>query len=216
VRKLEHFSGVEALYRQTQPCQNYLCGQQLRKFTYTSAHRKHTDTKSLRNHTHHGRTTNAPPAQRPTIPQHREYVYPPCSPQPTNPRQVEQLLHAFGDSSQPLSSTVLVLDEILTDFIIETCHNAALSASYSRRQKIKVDDFKWVLRRDAKKLGRVAEIFAAERMLKENRKAFDLGNEAGLMAMSKKGKKDKEELGLEDEDEDGGKKRGRKKRKIEA
>jgi len=111
---------------------------------------------------------------------------------------------------------VLVLDEILTDFIIETCHNAALSASYSRRQKIKVDDFKWVLRRDAKKLGRVAEIFAAERMLKENRKAFDLGNEAGLMAMSKKGKKDKEELGLEDEDEDGGKKRGRKKRKIEA
>lgn len=82
-----------------------------------------------------------------------------------------------------------------------------------------------MLRRDAKKLGRVAEIFAAERMIKENRKAFEFGNEVGLMAATKKGKRgerEKEELGLgEDEDEEapagggGGKKRGRKKRKVE-
>ncbi|GAB7342150.1 hypothetical protein MBLNU457_g0412t1 [Dothideomycetes sp. NU457] len=127
---------------------------------------------------------------------------------------IEQLLHAFGDSSSPLPSTVLVLDEILTDFIIETCHNAALSASYSRRQKIKIDDFKWVLRRDAKKLGRVAEIFAAERMLKESRKAFEF-QEAGLIAATKKGKKGLLEEG-EDDEEGEGRKRGRKKRKVEA
>jgi len=129
---------------------------------------------------------------------------------------VEQLLHAFGDSPQPLPSTVLVLDEILTDFIIETCHSAALSASYSRRQKIKVDDFKWVLRRDPKKLGRVAEIFAAERMLKESRKAFQFDNQEALVGGA--GKRGLGELGVEGEDEGGEgqpKKRGRKKKRVE-
>jgi transcription initiation factor TFIID subunit 13 len=73
------------------------------------------------------------------------------------------LLYAYGTACRtpttqaPLSSTIAVLDEILTDFIIETCHAAALSASYSRRQKIKVDDFKFVLRKDPALLGRVQE-----------------------------------------------------------
>ncbi|KAH0288958.1 hypothetical protein KCU71_g15608, partial [Aureobasidium melanogenum] len=71
----------------------------------------------------------------------------------SNP-ELAGLLEAFGDT-QPLPATLTTLDEIITDFIIETCHSAAICASYSRRQKIKVDDFKWVLRRDAKKLGRV-------------------------------------------------------------
>ncbi|GAB7348293.1 hypothetical protein MBLNU459_g6273t1 [Dothideomycetes sp. NU459] len=98
------------------------------------------------------------------------------------------LLQAFGDDSNPLKSTMLALDEIITDFIIETCHAAALSASYSRRQKIKVDDFKWVLRRDARKLGRVTEIFFAEKIIRENRKAFNFGEDAGVTAIAKKGK----------------------------
>lgn len=123
------------------------------------------------------------------------------------------MLIAFGDTN-PLPSTVTVLDEIITDFIIESCHAAALSASYSRRQKIKVDDFKWVLRRDSRKLGRVMEIFIQEKVLKEQRKAFAFDNAEALA-----GKKVKGELGAvlgeDGEVEAEGKKRGRKKRKIE-
>jgi len=127
------------------------------------------------------------------------------------------MLEAFGDK-HPLPSTVLVLDEIITDFIIETCHSAALCASYSRRQKIKVDDFKWVLRRDAKKLGRVTEIFFAEKILKDSRKAFELttGQDA-LVAGTKRGKGGAAmaEIGAvaEGEEDEGGRKR--KKRKVE-
>ena len=53
------------------------------------------------------------------------------------------------------------------------CHSAAQYASYSRRQKIKVDDFRFALRRDPNKLGRVQELLRMERELKEARKAFD-------------------------------------------
>ncbi|KAF2479931.1 hypothetical protein BDY17DRAFT_234819, partial [Neohortaea acidophila] len=89
---------------------------------------------------------------------------------------LSDFLYAFGDhtrtpaSQTSLPTTISALDEILTDFVIETCHAAALSASYSRRQKIKVDDFKWVLRKDERMLGRVLEQMWKERYMKEKRK----------------------------------------------
>ncbi|OJK02927.1 hypothetical protein ASPACDRAFT_113454 [Aspergillus aculeatus ATCC 16872] len=74
------------------------------------------------------------------------------------------------------------------------CHGAAQYASYSRRQKIKVDDFRFALRRDPNKLGRVQELLRMERELKEARKAFDqnddqVGNlkDAAAAAAAKKG-----------------------------
>jgi transcription initiation factor TFIID subunit 13 len=87
---------------------------------------------------------------------------------------LSELLFAFGDNTPSLPATVTVLDEILTDFIIETCHAAALSASYSRRQKLKVDDFKFLLRKDPTLLGRVLEQMWKDKGMKEERKAVDV------------------------------------------
>jgi len=86
---------------------------------------------------------------------------------------LKALLYAYGDDHEPLPETVKVLDEIVTDYIIETCHDAALSASYSRRAKIKVDDFKFALRKDPKKLGRVQELLSMDKVLKQARRQFD-------------------------------------------
>ncbi|KAG8624454.1 hypothetical protein KVT40_007521 [Elsinoe batatas] len=124
-------------------------------------------------------------------------------------QDIEALLLSFHPSPTVLPTTASLLDEILTDFIIESCHIAALSASYSRRQKIKVDDFKWVLRRDGKKLGRVAEIFAKQRELTESRRAFQF-DEMGAQG----GKRGLGEL-VEGEEEGGKKRRGRKKKRVE-
>jgi transcription initiation factor TFIID subunit 13 len=77
--------------------------------------------------------------------------------------------------TEPFPETVRVLDEILTDFIIETCHNAVAIASYSGRTKLKLADFEWVLRKDAMKLGRVSEMFRKEKELKDKRKVGDTG-----------------------------------------
>lgn len=83
---------------------------------------------------------------------------------------VKSFLYAFGDDVEPLPETVRVLDEIVTDFIIETCHQAARSASYSNRQKIKVDDFKFAIRGNDAMLGRVQELLGMDKELKEARR----------------------------------------------
>ncbi|KAK7522226.1 transcription initiation factor IID, 18kD subunit-domain-containing protein [Phyllosticta citricarpa] len=92
-------------------------------------------------------------------------------------RDLEAYLVAFGDDRHPLPETIRVLDEIITDFIIETCHEAALCASYSRRAKIKVDDFKFILRKDPVKLGRVTELLNKEKDIRMQRKVFAVDDE---------------------------------------
>ena len=78
--------------------------------------------------------------------------------------------------------------------MLEICHAAAAFAMYARRQKIKVDDFLFALRRDPGKLGRVQELLRMERELKEARKAFDQ-NDDQVGALRESGKKGLGELG---------------------
>ncbi|KAJ6201688.1 transcription initiation factor IID, 18kD subunit-domain-containing protein [Bipolaris maydis] len=95
-------------------------------------------------------------------------------------QDLEAFLLAFGDNDYPLPETVRVLDEIITDYIIETCHEAASVAHHARRAKIKLDDFKFMLRRDTGKLGRVSEMLETDKELKRKRKAFDTDEGAVL------------------------------------
>lgn len=104
------------------------------------------------------------------------------------------LLLAYGDPaphpdfpSEPLPETVRVLDEIVTDYVLELCHGAAQVAHHAGRQKVKVDDFRFALRRDANKLGRVQELLHMERELKEARKAFDHQDDQVAKEAGKKG-----------------------------
>lgn len=129
-----------------------------------------------------------------------------------NQNDLNELLYAFGDSAQPLSTTVTTLDEILADFIIETCHAAALCASYSRRQKIKIDDFRWVLRKNPALLGRVNEQLFREKYIKNQRRLVDFD------AYGKEGAAELADIaaagGADESDLKAGKKgRGRKKKR---
>ncbi|KAL9122162.1 MAG: hypothetical protein Q9187_001277, partial [Circinaria calcarea] len=81
--------------------------------------------------------------------------------------ELKQLLYAFGDDINPLPETVRVLDEMVTDFIIEICHEAARAASYAGRQKVKVEDFMFAIRKNPVFLGRVQELMDMEKELKE-------------------------------------------------
>lgn len=100
---------------------------------------------------------------------------------------MESFLYAFGDDEAPLPETVRVLDEIVTDFIIETCHVAAHAAHYSGRQKVKVDDFLFAIRKSPEMLGRVQELLKMDRELKEARKQFDAAE--GKVGLERGGKK---------------------------
>lgn len=98
--------------------------------------------------------------------------------------ELESMLYGFGApvpppgtgiSPKPNTETIRVLDEILTDFVIETCHSAVAIASYSGRTKLKTDDFYWVIRNDPNKLGRVREMFEKKRDIEHARRMVDVG-----------------------------------------
>ncbi|MCJ1461299.1 Transcription initiation factor TFIID subunit 13 [Mycoblastus sanguinarius] len=125
--------------------------------------------------------------------------------------ELRQFLYAFGDDKEPLAETIRVLDEIVTDYVIETCHTAAKSAEVAGRQKIKVDDFKFAIRKDEVGTGRVKELLQMEKVLKDQRKQFD--TEEGRVGLERGGRKKKEdgkeELKEEGKDEAKGKGKGK-------
>jgi transcription initiation factor TFIID subunit 13 len=85
-------------------------------------------------------------------------------------QDLRNLLYACGDDLQPLESTITLLDELTTAFIVQSCHSAAALASAAHRTKVKVDDFKFVLRKSPRKLGRVQELLRLKREFDEARK----------------------------------------------
>ena len=73
----------------------------------------------------------------------------------------------------PLPETLRVLDEIVTDFIIETCHSASAHASYAHRQKLNAKDFEFVLRKDEIKMGRVREMLSKKSGIDNEKKLVE-------------------------------------------
>ena len=104
---------------------------------------------------------------------------------------VRDMLFAFGDDKYPLDETVRILDEITTDFVIETSHIASKAAEYSGRTKLKIDDFKFAIRGDEILTGRVRELLAIDKELKESRKQFDTGE--GRVGLERGGRRKKED-----------------------
>lgn len=86
---------------------------------------------------------------------------------------VRELLFAHGDDRFALDETVRVLDSIVTDYIIEICHQAASVAIYAGRQKVKLEDFRFTFRKDETKLGRMLQLAEAEKQQRGARRAFD-------------------------------------------
>jgi transcription initiation factor TFIID subunit 13 len=109
------------------------------------------------------------------------------------------LLYAHGDVPKSLPSTVRVLDEILSDFIIELCFEADRPAQLAGRQKVKLEDFKFACRKDPLKLGKIEEVFERKAEIDAARKAIDVNDDK----ITKGGVANlEEELGEADDDAD--------------
>jgi transcription initiation factor TFIID subunit 13 len=87
------------------------------------------------------------------------------------------LLYAHGDVPSSLDTTKKVLDEILSDFIIDLCFEADRPAQLAGRQKVKLDDFKFACRKDPIKLGKIEEVFAKKAEIDAARKALDVNDD---------------------------------------
>ncbi|KAL8841896.1 MAG: hypothetical protein Q9170_000769 [Blastenia crenularia] len=128
-------------------------------------------------------------------------------------KELRGLLYAHGDDSDPLPETVRVLDEIVTDFIIETCHAASCHATFNNRQKVKLEDFKLIVSKDARLLGRMTELIGIEKELKQMRKAFDA--EEGKVGLERGGPgRKRKRIAREKEEDEKGDAEGREQQKI--
>ena len=95
-----------------------------------------------------------------------------------------------------------MLDEIVTDYIIDTVHTASKAATVSGRGKVKADDFKFAIRNDEVATGRVKELLTMEKNLKDARKQFDTGEgKIGLERGGRGRRKKVEEMDIDGEGE---------------
>lgn len=110
-------------------------------------------------------------------------------------KDVGSLLYAYGDVAQPLPETVQCLDELVSGYLVDVCSAAYRTAHGSRRSKLKLEDFKFAIRRDAIKLGRAEELIATNKLITEAKRQFN-GTDNQNLKRFREGEED-------DEDQDG-------------
>lgn len=112
-------------------------------------------------------------------------------------KDIHSLLYAYGDVAQPLNKTVQCLDELVSSYLVDICTEASMVAS-SKRNKIRVEDFKFVLRKDPVKLARAEELISTNALITEAKKQFNENDNQNL----RRYKEDEEEDDDEDEEEE--------------
>ncbi|OAQ32644.1 transcription initiation factor IID, 18 kDa subunit, partial [Linnemannia elongata AG-77] len=85
---------------------------------------------------------------------------------------VKQLMYGFGDVPNPANDAVGVLEDMLIEYLTDTCTQAAAVAD--KRGKVNVEDFKFVLRKDAKKRARVDELLYMNEDIRRAKRIADI------------------------------------------
>ncbi|KAG0678101.1 Transcription initiation factor TFIID subunit 13 [Kluyveromyces marxianus] len=117
-------------------------------------------------------------------------------------KDVASLMYAFGDVAQPLPETVQCIDELVVSYLSDICANAYFSAHTVKRNKIKVEDFRFVLRKDAVKLGRAEELIRMNKVITDARKQFDNSEGKSLKRVKDDGDDDHDHDNDHDHDQD--------------
>ncbi|KAG0252641.1 hypothetical protein BG011_006861 [Mortierella polycephala] len=87
-------------------------------------------------------------------------------------KELKQLMYGFGDVPNPSNDAVGVLEDMLIEYLTDTCTQAAAVAD--KRGKVNVEDFKFVLRKDAKKRARVDELLYMNEDIRRAKKIADI------------------------------------------
>ncbi|KAF9562014.1 hypothetical protein EC968_005417 [Mortierella alpina] len=87
-------------------------------------------------------------------------------------KELKQLMYGFGDVLNPSNDAVAVLEDMLIEYLTDTCAQAAAVAD--KRGKVIVEDFKFVLRKDTKKRARVDELLYMNEDIRRAKKIADI------------------------------------------
>ncbi|KAJ8661882.1 hypothetical protein O0I10_002213 [Lichtheimia ornata] len=86
-------------------------------------------------------------------------------------KDLKLLMYGFGDVANPASDSISVMDDLVIMYISEMCQEASRVAEH--RGKVRVEDFKYILRKDKKKLGRVEELLYMSEDIRRAKQLFD-------------------------------------------
>ncbi|TYH11505.1 hypothetical protein ES288_A07G263400v1 [Gossypium darwinii] len=82
------------------------------------------------------------------------------------------MMYGFGDDPNPLPETVTLVEEIVVEYVTDLAHKAQDIGS--KRGKLSVEDFLFLIRKDLPKLNRCMELLSMQEELKQARKAFEV------------------------------------------
>ncbi|GAA5940944.1 Taf13p [Sporobolomyces koalae] len=81
------------------------------------------------------------------------------------------MMYGFGDDYNSAPDTIAVMEELVIDHITDICLQASRIAS--SRGRIKLDDFRFALRHDPKKLARLEELLFMQEEIARARRGFE-------------------------------------------
>ncbi|GAA5868101.1 hypothetical protein JCM3774_001021 [Rhodotorula dairenensis] len=85
-------------------------------------------------------------------------------------KDLAPMMYGFGDDT-PAPDTIAMMEELVVDHITDICIQA--NRVSTNRGKIKVDDFRFALRNDPKKLARLDELLFMQEEIARARRGFD-------------------------------------------
>ncbi|CAK7348393.1 unnamed protein product [Dovyalis caffra] len=85
-------------------------------------------------------------------------------------KTISHMMYGFGDDPNPLPETVALVEDIVVEYVTDLAHKAQDIGS--KRGKLSVEDFLYVIRKDLPKLNRCKELLSMQEEIKQARKAF--------------------------------------------
>ncbi|KAG0237493.1 hypothetical protein BGW42_000703 [Actinomortierella wolfii] len=92
-------------------------------------------------------------------------------------------MYGFGDVPNPSADAVGVMEDMLIEYLTDVCHQA--SAVSDKRGRVNVEDFKFVLRKDAKKRARIEELLYMNEDIRRAKKLADIPELDGTKSKDK-------------------------------
>ncbi|CAL5357723.1 unnamed protein product [Camellia sinensis] len=90
-------------------------------------------------------------------------------------KDLHHMMYGFGDDINPLPETVVLVEDIVVEYVTDMVHKAEDVAS--KRGKLLTEDFLFLIRKDLPKLNRCTELLSMNEELKQARKAFEVDEE---------------------------------------
>uniref|UniRef100_A0A0N5AT16 Transcription initiation factor TFIID subunit 13 n=1 Tax=Syphacia muris TaxID=451379 RepID=A0A0N5AT16_9BILA len=85
-------------------------------------------------------------------------------------KELRTMIYGFGDDKVPYDKTLELLEVIVVEYVRGMCQKAL---EVGKPGKIALEDIHYLIRRDAKKFGRVKDLLSMSEELKKARKQFD-------------------------------------------